>query len=122
VAEVQRFLFAVITMSNLNSSETAIIEALLSHASDDYVGLWEAIPIVRSVSNVPEAELLTATKAILSKMWEGGALDFIWGHPNPNPEEVLTPEEIDAVLEDIKEWSGDRPYRGRMVWISSRAA
>ena len=109
-------------MGIFNSSETAIIEALLSHAGDDYVGLWEVIPIARSVSNDPEGELLRATKAVLMEMWERGAVDFIWGHPGPNPEEVLTAEEIVTVLGDINEWSGDRPYRGRTVWISSRAA
>ena len=70
-------------MDALSEHFSEIRAALLSNASDDFLGLWEAVPVARSVLNAPEAELLKTTKILLRNIVGGWRCGVCLGEPGP---------------------------------------
>ena len=108
-------------MTISNKSEYASArEALLLSASEDYLGLWEVIPAIRSAVRGSDAELMELAQPLLRSLWKEGMVDLFWGDPRPNREWSLNDLDVERVLNDPAEWDGDRPLKGQVVWLTTR--
>lgn len=107
------------TNSSVDARMDAIRTALLSQATDDFYGLWEAVPAARSIIDGSDADLREITATVLRDLWEKGSIVFVWGDPHPQPDQPLAAADVIRVLSEAAEGDDERPYAGRTVWFTT---
>src|SRR5438067_2156818 len=106
---------------HLDDRSLAMVKrALLEAADEDYIGLWEVIPVIRPLLDpVHENEFLAFARRIVLDLWMGGFLELLAGTPHPRGGIVMSADAVSKALADDDAWSGSRPLADGPVWLGA---
>ena len=84
--------------------------SILELATEDFVGLWETLPVAREICQcLAERELRARVSMALLHLMQEGLVEFFAGAHFSGEQAPLSPEAVERELSDPRNWDAQLP-------------